>query len=134
MGEWEYLEKLLEESLELNGVQLAAAYCGACDLKPEPELLEKRTWETTVLPEMRRRLGLVTEEDFGQAVGKDNNAPPGVYSNKKLISKEQRNKFNPTIWTPLRKNFQGLKSNWIQRDRFQVLILFFQNTKTKDQI
>lgn len=92
MGEWEYLEKLLEESLELNGVQLAAAYCGACDLKPEPELLEKRTWETTVLPEMRRRLGLVTEEDFGQAVGKDNNAPPGVYSNKKLISKEQWDK------------------------------------------
>lgn len=92
MGEWEYLEKLSEESLELNGVQLAAAYCGACHLKPEPELLEKRTWETTVLPEMRRRLGLVTEEDFGQAVGKDNNAPPGVYSNKKLISKEQWDK------------------------------------------
>jgi len=84
LGEWEYLNKLSEESLELSGIQLAAAYCGACHLKPGPELLDKQTWETTVLPEMRRRLGLVIAEDFGHDVGEDNNAPPGIYSKKKI--------------------------------------------------
>ncbi|MDO9551177.1 VCBS repeat-containing protein [Rhodonellum sp.] len=92
MGEWEYLNKLSEESLELNGIQLAAVYCGACHLKPGPELLDKKTWETTVLPEMRRRLGLVIAEDFGHDVGEDTNAPPGIYSTKKLISRENWDK------------------------------------------
>ncbi|GAB2532243.1 FG-GAP repeat domain-containing protein [Spirosoma aerophilum] len=38
--------------------QLAHQYCGSCHLFPEPELLDKKTWVTGVLPNMAMRLGL----------------------------------------------------------------------------
>lgn len=41
-----------------SGKQLALRYCGTCHLFPEPELLDKKTWVTGVLPNMARRLGL----------------------------------------------------------------------------
>ncbi|UFH54444.1 VCBS repeat-containing protein [Spirosoma sp. KNUC1025] len=40
------------------GKQLAVRYCASCHLFPEPELLDKKTWITGVLPNMARRLGL----------------------------------------------------------------------------
>lgn len=40
------------------GRQLAVRYCGNCHLFPEPELLDKKTWVTGVLPVMALRLGL----------------------------------------------------------------------------
>lgn len=41
-----------------SGKQLALRYCGSCHLFPEPELLDKKTWVTGVLPNMAMRLGL----------------------------------------------------------------------------
>ncbi|ADB39049.1 FG-GAP repeat domain-containing protein [Spirosoma linguale] len=41
-----------------TGQQLARQYCGNCHLFPEPELLDKKTWVTGVLPTMALRLGL----------------------------------------------------------------------------
>lgn len=38
--------------------QLAVRYCSSCHLFPEPDLLDKKTWLTGVLPNMARRLGL----------------------------------------------------------------------------
>jgi hypothetical protein len=81
-----YLESLDSESLELDGKQLADLYCSACHLKPDPNLLDKTTWQSAVLPDMRRRLGLINADDFGLAVGEDNSAPDGVYSKKSLIN------------------------------------------------
>ncbi|SOD97567.1 FG-GAP repeat domain-containing protein [Spirosoma fluviale] len=48
------------EATETNptGKQLAQRYCGSCHLFPEPELLDKKTWVTGVLPTMAMRLGL----------------------------------------------------------------------------
>ena len=40
------------------GKQLALRYCSSCHLFPEPELLNKKTWVTGVLPNMAMRLGL----------------------------------------------------------------------------
>lgn len=73
---------------ELTGKTLADAYCGACHVKPEPDLLDKLTWQTSVLPDMRRRMGLILEEDFGHAVGEDIDAPAGIYAAEPLISRE----------------------------------------------
>ncbi|WP_020594737.1 FG-GAP repeat domain-containing protein [Spirosoma panaciterrae] len=42
----------------LTGKQLASRYCGNCHLAPEPELLDKKTWTSRVLPIMAMRLGL----------------------------------------------------------------------------
>lgn len=40
---------------------LAERYCGSCHIFPEPSLLDKRTWEKGVLPEMAFRMGLTYE-------------------------------------------------------------------------
>ncbi|MFD3000170.1 hypothetical protein ACFS7Z_07345 [Pontibacter toksunensis] len=46
------------ETLHLTGQQLAQACCRTCHAFPEPELLDKKTWQQGVLPQMALRLGL----------------------------------------------------------------------------
>ncbi|HKW08841.1 MAG TPA: VCBS repeat-containing protein [Gemmatimonadaceae bacterium] len=43
-----------------QGERLARTYCALCHLFPEPQLLDKRTWENGVLPQMALRLGVRT--------------------------------------------------------------------------
>ncbi|WP_439487904.1 FG-GAP repeat domain-containing protein [Algoriphagus sp.] len=81
------LEQLASSDLNLNGEQLANAYCGACHLKPGPELLDRTTWAEKVLPDMRKRMGLILPEDFGQDLPEDSGVPPGVYSKAQLIKR-----------------------------------------------
>lgn len=45
-----------------KGERLARNYCAACHLFPEPALLDKKTWESRVLPEMALRLGVRTAQ------------------------------------------------------------------------
>jgi hypothetical protein len=80
------LQGLGKASLELSGKELADLYCQACHLKPDPGLLDKNTWKNGVLPDMRRRLGLINAEDFGAKVGEDNDAPKGIYAETSLIT------------------------------------------------
>lgn len=82
------LEQLASTDLNLSGEQLANAYCGSCHLKPGPEVLDKNTWKTKVLPDMRKRMGLYLPEDFGQSLPEDMGVPPGIYSTVQLIKKE----------------------------------------------
>ncbi len=41
-----------------KGEQLAKTYCGSCHQFTPPELLDKKTWENSILPEMAFRMGL----------------------------------------------------------------------------
>jgi hypothetical protein len=41
-----------------TGEQLARTYCASCHLFPDPRLLDKKTWEAGVLPQMAQRLGV----------------------------------------------------------------------------
>lgn len=79
------LERLASMDLNIDGEQLANAYCAACHIKPEPEILDKNTWTKKVLPDMRKRLGLTLPEDFGQPLPEDLGVPSGVYSETQLI-------------------------------------------------
>jgi FG-GAP-like repeat len=45
----------------LTGKELAQTYCASCHQFPEPNFLDKKTWQTGILPKMYARLGL--EED-----------------------------------------------------------------------
>jgi hypothetical protein len=83
---FEALQGLGTTSLELTGQELSDIYCQACHLKPDPGLLDKATWKNSVLPDMRRRLGLINAEDFGANVGEDNDAPPGIYAAAPLVT------------------------------------------------
>jgi hypothetical protein len=81
------LNQLAATDLNLNGEQLANAYCATCHLKPEPDILDRKTWEEKVLPDMRKRLGLFLEEDFGTTMPVDMDIPKGIYSEFPLIKK-----------------------------------------------
>ena len=50
-----------------TGDQLARTYCATCHLFPDPKLLDRKTWETGVLPQMAKRLGVRTRS-FGDAL------------------------------------------------------------------
>lgn len=41
-----------------NGKALAQIYCGSCHQSPQPDLLDKTTWEKNILPKMGYRLGM----------------------------------------------------------------------------
>src|SRR5437868_11451366 len=44
-----------------RGSVLAHAWCSTCHLFPEPDLLDKKTWQEQTLPRMKIRLGLSPE-------------------------------------------------------------------------
>ena len=44
-----------------RGEELARAHCAACHAYPDPQLLDKRSWEAGVLPQMAPRLGITSE-------------------------------------------------------------------------
>lgn len=44
---------------EDRGKKLAETYCNSCHLAPDPSILDKNTWEKSVLPEMASRMGQV---------------------------------------------------------------------------
>jgi hypothetical protein len=52
---------------ESRGEALARTYCAACHAFPEPQLLDKETWEASVLPQMAPRLGIDTTSIFSDA-------------------------------------------------------------------
>ena len=54
-------ETLLPGSLN-SGEALARVYCASCHVFPEPDLLDKKTWNEQTLPRMSIRLGLAPEE------------------------------------------------------------------------
>lgn len=82
------LEQLASLDLKLDGEQLASAYCAACHLKPNPSLLDKRIWETRVLPDMRKRMGLYMAEDIGSPLPEDLGIPKGIYADFPLIKEK----------------------------------------------
>jgi cytochrome c553 len=48
------------------GEKLARKYCAACHAFPEPQLLDKKTWKSGVLPQMAQRLGVTTKSLFDE--------------------------------------------------------------------
>lgn len=47
-----------DQSHQSEGEKLARANCSACHAFPEPQLLDKKTWQEGVLPQMAQRLGV----------------------------------------------------------------------------
>jgi len=81
------LYQLSQSDLDLSGEQLAKGYCAACHLMPSPDILDKATW-SKVLPDMRKRMGLYLEEDFGSTLPEDEGVPEGIYSKTPYITRE----------------------------------------------
>ena len=67
-----------------DGEKLARNYCATCHAFPEPQLLDKKTWETSVLPQMGQRLGTGTPSLFDEAP-----RDPNMMVLPKAISEEE---------------------------------------------
>src|SRR5438034_10584776 len=55
-----------------EGERLARTYCAACHAFPEPQLLDKATWQSGVLPAMALRLGVPTTSSFNEVLRNPN--------------------------------------------------------------
>jgi len=77
-----------------SGKSLAKAYCASCHQYPEPDLLDKSTWEQYVLPRMGYMLGhypndSVRESLLGTGKGRGYIIRAGVYPEKPVLSQEE---------------------------------------------
>ncbi|GAO44430.1 FG-GAP repeat domain-containing protein [Flavihumibacter petaseus] len=74
-----------------TGEELAKTYCATCHLYPEPSLLDKKTWNEFVLPNMGWRLG-IREDDEDPYLKMDRDELPlvkalNVFPEKALLSR-----------------------------------------------
>ncbi|MFZ9213993.1 MAG: hypothetical protein ACO21S_02340, partial [Sediminibacterium sp.] len=74
-----------------TGEALAKQYCGSCHLYTAPDLLDKKTWKESVLPNMGWRLGIRGVNDSPYASMEPDEAAIveklRVYPNSPIISK-----------------------------------------------
>jgi hypothetical protein len=77
----------------LEGRKLAMDYCQRCHLFPDPQLLDKKTWITSVLPNMGLRLGIRTggQDPYADLIPAEEKAMRAlnVYPEAKLISEPE---------------------------------------------
>lgn len=71
-----------------NGKKLAIQYCSSCHQFPEPSLLDTKSWETGVLPEMGPRLGIFNYFRVYPSYIRDSNIGKNFYPSKPVISYE----------------------------------------------
>jgi hypothetical protein len=83
----------------LTGEQLAQKYCQSCHLFPEPETLDKKTWERSVLPLMGRLFGIYEENAdrnrvLEGAINRELVIQKNIFPERQLISDEEWEKIN----------------------------------------
>jgi len=85
-----------QENNSASGRELAKAYCASCHLFPEPNQLDKTTWENSVLPNMGMRLGIRTNDldPYKNLDALDKQITEGlnIYPKNPIISQEDWNK------------------------------------------
>jgi hypothetical protein len=73
-----------------EGESLAAKYCQACHALPDPSMLDTKSWEKGVLPNMGPRLGIF---QFGfdtyPSYKNDSNLDPDFYPSKPLLTLQE---------------------------------------------
>ncbi len=67
-----------------EGEKLARTYCAACHAFPEPQLLDKKSWESGVLPQMGQRLGRTSGSLF-----EETSRSPHMMVLNKAVSEEE---------------------------------------------
>jgi hypothetical protein len=70
------------------GKKLAIQYCGSCHQFPEPSLLDTKTWENGVLPQMGPRLGIFFYFRTYPSYINDSNIGKNFYPSQPVISYE----------------------------------------------
>ncbi len=68
------------------GKNLAVQYCGSCHQLPDPSLLDAKSWETGVLPQMGPRLGIFSYFQTYPSYVNDSNIGKRFYPSQPVIS------------------------------------------------
>ncbi len=73
-----------------NGKELAVKYCQSCHLLPDPSLLDSKSWENGVLPNMGPRLGIFSyHSKYYPSSRNDFNLPRNFYPAKPLLTEQE---------------------------------------------
>jgi len=73
-----------------SGEVLAKQYCQSCHAFPEPALLDVKSWEQGVLPNMGPRLGIFNFKwNAYPSMRRDRNLPAGYYPSRPLLAPEE---------------------------------------------
>src|SRR5687767_3863456 len=71
--------------------RISKKYCGSCHLFPSPDLLDKKTWEKSVLPEMAFRMGLPVQGFLEKISPYDLSKVAGTIPSSPMVSDEEWN-------------------------------------------
>ena len=81
---------LSTEELELReGQRLSVQHCSTCHLYPEPDILPKETWTSSVLPAMGPKMGIFRHEVSPYPTERDPHLPEGYYPAEPLLSRSE---------------------------------------------
>jgi hypothetical protein len=117
----------------LTGESLAKIYCSSCHLFPEPDLLDKKTWQNGVLPAMSYHLGMgdlmtlyskIPYEDIQTVINSN------AYPEKPLLTKEDWQKIIDFYVhnAPLNPLPQAIKAKpLLDLKQFEVETIFSSN-------
>ena len=88
-----HTEEQVQRVVALSGKQLSLKYCQSCHLYPEPSMLDKHTWQRSVLPLMGRLFGIYEDnvprsEILDGAIDKDLVKKHNIFPEKQLINDE----------------------------------------------
>ena len=82
-------KQISDSSIEA-GEMLAKQYCQSCHAFPEPSLLDVKSWETGVLPNMGPRLGIFNLNFTAYpSMRRDPNMPAGFYPSEPILNPDQ---------------------------------------------
>tara|TARA_R110002049_G_scaffold287626_1_gene469768 strand:+ start:8240 stop:9820 length:1581 start_codon:yes stop_codon:yes gene_type:complete len=127
------IEVLIDKEIKgISGENLAKNHCASCHVFPEPELLDKKTWQLGVLPQMGHRMGIyedVTRQSLietnpgGPLVEGQNIFPPKPILSKsqwKLIQNYYYNNAPDSLVIPNKKIQMGIKGLKVKVPEFHI--------------
>lgn len=85
------------ETDEQRSERLAKKYCSSCHMFPDPSLLDKTTWQKSVLPDMRFRMGFPAFDKLSQVKVEDQSIVLKTLPQQAIISEEE--------WTVIQKYY-----------------------------
>lgn len=112
-----------------DGKQLAETYCGSCHVVPTPDLLDKYSWQTYMLPRMGVFLGIVEHDSLIDVLledgpGRDIVKRTGVFPEKPMLSNEEWEQIKNYYLSNAPEKLQAPPAKTINKDlkQFEVLI------------
>ncbi|MCC5905311.1 MAG: VCBS repeat-containing protein [Balneolaceae bacterium] len=77
------------EAMHHEGRAISVQYCSTCHLFPEPEILPKEVWTSSVLPAMGPKMGIFRHEVSPYPTERDSHLPENYYPRESQLSRSE---------------------------------------------